>query len=120
MTCELETDTVLVVRLAAEIDLTNREEACDRLCAALARGAAVVIADLTATWFCDCGSWRGLLAVQHWAAAQGSQLRLVLPPGSPVRRLADLTDLDGQLSVYSSVREATAWLPDPGGSLRVS
>ena len=120
MTCELEADTVLVVRLPAEIDLTNREQACDRLCAALARGAAVVIADLTATRSCDCGSWRRLTAVQHQAAARRSQLRLVLPPGSPVRRLADLTDLDGQPPLYSSVREATAWLPHPGGSPRVS
>jgi anti-anti-sigma factor len=120
MTCELEMVPVVVVRLAAEIDLTNREQVYDRLYAAFARGAAVVVADLTVTSFCDCGSLRRLLAVQHRAAAQGNQLRLVIPPGSPVRRVADLTELDGQLSIYSSVREATAWLPHPGGSLRVS
>ena len=108
MTCELEMVPVMVVRLAAEIDLTNREQVYDRLCAAFAGGAAVVVADFTATSFCDCGSLRRLLTVQHQAAAQGSQLRLALPPGSPVRRVADLTDLDGQLSVYPSVREATA------------
>jgi anti-anti-sigma factor len=120
MTCALEMVPVVVVPLAAEIDLTNREQVYDRLYAAFACGAAVVVADLTATSFCDCGSLRRLLAVQHRPAARGGQLRLVLPPGSPARRVADLTDLADQLTIYSSVREATAWLPHPGGSLRVS
>jgi hypothetical protein len=43
MTCELEIVPVVVIRLAA---------------------------DLTATSFCDCGSLRCLLAVQHRAAAR--------------------------------------------------
>lgn len=70
MTCELEIVPVVVIRLAAEIDLTNRDQVYDQLCAAFAGGAAVVVADLTATSFCDCGSLRCLLAVQHRAAAR--------------------------------------------------
>jgi anti-anti-sigma factor len=108
-----ETGPPVVVPLAAEIDLTNCELACGRLCAAFAVGAAVVIADLTTTWFCDCASLRRLLAVQRQAASCGAQLRLVIPPGSPVRRLAILTGLDEPLRIYSSVREATAWLTRP-------
>ena len=103
-----------VVPLAAEIDLTNCEQVYDRLYAAFARGTAVVIADFTATWFCDCGSLRRVLAVQQRAAACGGQLRLVIPPGSRVRRLADLAGLDGGPHIYSSVPEATAWVPRSG------
>jgi anti-anti-sigma regulatory factor len=98
----------IVVPLAAEIDLTNYELAYDRLYTALVSGAAVVIADFTPTWFCDCASLRRLLAVQQQAAAQGRQLRLVIPPGSPVRRLADLLGLDGQPHIYASRCEASA------------
>ena len=100
-----------VVKLAAEIDLTNSERACGQLDAAVACGAAVVVADLTSTRFCDCASLRRLLAVQQRATSSGVQLRFVMPSGSPVRRLADLTGLDKALR---SVREATAWLRGPG------
>lgn len=114
MTCRQETGTAVVVPLTAEIDLTNSEWACRQLNAAFARGAAVVVADLTSTRFCDCASLRRLLAVQQRAASFGGQLWFVMPSGSPVRRLADLTGLDRLLHICPSVREATAWLAPPG------
>jgi anti-anti-sigma factor len=120
MTCRRKTGAAVVVPLAAEIDLTNNERACGQLTAAFAGGAAVVIADLTSTRFCDCASLRRLLAVQQRAASRGGQLRLVIPPGSPVRRLAGLTGLDQPLNIYRSVREATAWLSRPAHSIRAS
>ena len=52
--------------------------------------------------------------MQQRAASRGVQLRFVMPSGSPVRRLADLTGLDEPLHVYPSVREATTWLRGPG------
>lgn len=100
--------SAIIVPLPAEIDLTNCEQVHDRLNAAVACGAAVVIADFTATRFCDCGSLRRLLTVQQRAAARGGQLRLVIPPGSLVRRIADLTGLDRELHTYSTTQEATA------------
>lgn len=111
MTCQQRANPAVVVPLAAEIDLTNNEQVYDQLCAAFVCGVAVVIADLTATRFCDCASLRRLLAVQHRAAVRDGQLRLVIPVGSPVRRLAGLTGLDGRLHIYSSRREASAWTP---------
>jgi anti-anti-sigma factor len=97
----------VIVALPAEIDLTNREEVLDRLCAAFASGATVV-ADLTATTFCDCASVRCLLTVQHRAAARGGQLMLVIPPGSPVWRVMNLLGLDHQVPVYASRGEVGA------------
>lgn len=114
MTCQQETGPAVVVPLAADIDLTSCERAYDRLYAEFVGGAAVVVADFTATWFCDCASLRRLTVVQRRAIAQGSQLRIVIPSGGAVRRLADLTGLDVRLRIYSSVREATAGLPRPG------
>ena len=113
MTCQQRMNPAVVVPLTAEIDLTNNEQVYDLLYAAFFSGAAVVIADFTATWFCDCASLRRLLTVQRRAAAQGGQLRLMIPPGSPVRRVADLLGLDGRLHIYASTREASASLPGP-------
>jgi anti-anti-sigma factor len=95
MTCQQEAGLAVVVPLAGEIDMVNCEQVYDRLYAAFVSGATVVIADFTATSFCDCASLRRLLAVQRRAAAQGAQLRLVIPPGNPVQRLAELLGVNG-------------------------
>lgn len=89
-----------VVALPCQIDLTTQDLAYDRVYAAFTSGATVVIADFTDTDFCDCGSLRRLVTVQQRAAARKAQLRLVIPPGGLIRRLAALMDLDHQLPVY--------------------
>jgi anti-anti-sigma factor len=113
MTCQQLANPAVVVPLAAEIDLTNNEQVYDPLYSAFVSGATVVIADFTATWFCDCSSLRRLLTVQRRAASQGGQLRIMIPAGSPVRRLTDLLGLDSRLRIYASTHEASAWLPGP-------
>jgi anti-anti-sigma factor len=96
----------VVVPLAGEIDLVNCEQVYDRLYAAFVSGATVVIADFTPTSFCDCVSLRRLLAVQRRAAARGAQLRLVIPPGHPVQRLAELLGVNGRLRIYPGMDAA--------------
>lgn len=123
MTCQEGADPAIVVPVGDEIDLTNCEQVLDRLDSAFASGVVVVIADFTATWFCDCSSLRRLLTAQQRAEARGGELRLVIPAGNPVRRLACLTGLDYRLHIYSSARAASAWRhmrrtadkPDHGG-----
>ena len=112
MTCRPGANLAVVVPLAGEIDLVNCEQVYGRLDAAFVSGPAVVIADFTATSFCDCASLRRLLTVQQRAAARGAQLRLVIPPGSQVRRVAELLGLDGRLRIYPGMREADG----PAGS----
>jgi anti-anti-sigma regulatory factor len=103
----------VIVRLPAQIDITSAERAYDRLYAAFASGASVVIADFTATMFCDCSSLRRLAAIQNRAAARDAQLRLAIPPGGPVHRVAQLMDLDHLLPVFPSSQEAAAAGPVP-------
>ena len=107
MTCQQGTGPAVVVPLAGEIDMVNCEQVYDQLYAAFVSGVTVVIADFTATSFCDCASLRRLLAVQRRAAAQGAQLRLVIPPGHPVQRLAELLGVNGRLHIYPGMQEAS-------------
>lgn len=100
-----------VVTLPAEIDLTNADRARDLLDAAFAADAPVVIADFTGTAFCDCSAMRAVLAAGHRAAARGAQLRLAIPPGTAVRRLADLLGLDRRVPVYPGPAQAAAGQP---------
>lgn len=97
-----------VVTLPSQIDLTNAGPACDLLDAAFAAGAPVVIADFTATAFCDCSAMRALLAAGHRGTVCGAQFRLAIPPGTMVRRLADLLGLDRLVPVYPGPVQAAA------------
>src|SRR5947209_17774790 len=101
-------DVPVIVELPAEIDLSNAEQVYDRLAAALVAGAAVVIADFTGTRFCDCACLNRLLRVHNQAASHNAQLRLVIPPGAPVREVVKLLGLDQQLPVYANIDAAQA------------
>jgi anti-sigma B factor antagonist len=100
--------TPAVVVLPAEIDVTNSEFALGLLAAALAPGVPLVIADLTATSFCDTSGVRALVQGHEQAVARGAQLRLAVPPGGSVRRVLELTGLGRRLNVYPGLDEAIA------------
>ena len=103
----------VVVTLPAEIDVYSREQAYDRLCGACASGASVVIADFTGTRYCDAGAMRRLLAAHERVAASAAQLRFAIPPGSPVRRVADQLNADRRIPIYDSLGEADAAIAWP-------
>jgi anti-anti-sigma factor len=93
-----------VIRLPAEIDITNAGRIGELLDLAIASGAATVVADMTATIFCDCSGARELALAHNKAAASGTELQIVMP-SAHVRRIfpADRT------------RPGTGDLPRPGG-----
>ena len=87
----------VTVRLPAEVDLNSAAEVGQELARAARSGARIVIADLSATTFCDTTAVRMLLTATQDAAASGVQLRLVIADGGPVRRVIDLLGLGGML-----------------------
>lgn len=103
-----------VVTLPAEIDFTNAKEVSDQICAVIGPGVTAVIADLTATIFCDSSGLRHLLLAHKRASAAGAQLRFAIPSASPVRRILQLTGTDDVLAVYQSLDEAITDRSPPG------
>ena len=108
MADQIAESTPAVVVLPAEIDVTNSELAFGLLAAALAPGVPMVIADLTATSFCDTSGVRALVQAHEQAVARGAQLRLAVPQGGSVRRVLELTGLGRVLNVYPGLDEAIA------------
>jgi anti-sigma B factor antagonist len=92
----------VVLRLPAEIDMTNAERVGEELCSAFSRGATVVIADLTSTVFCDCAGARQFVLAHNYADAHDAQIRFVIPDRNMLRVLA-LTGLGQLLSIYPSL-----------------
>ena len=99
----------VIVKLPAEIDVINAEETGWLLMSAFTPGG-VVVADMTATTFCDSLGIKALLAAHHQASEIGCQLRLALP-GGQVLRVLNLLQADRMLAIYPTVAEAISAAP---------
>jgi anti-sigma B factor antagonist len=98
--------TAAVVSMPGEIDAANAADVEALITAALAPGITVVIADLTATRFCDSSGLQQLLLAHRRAAAAGAQLRLAVLPGGPVSRVVELTGINRHVPVYPALKLA--------------
>jgi anti-sigma B factor antagonist len=101
-----------MLTLPEEVDAANHAEVQERIEAAFAPGVTVVIADLSATLFCDSSGFRALVTAHHDAADRGIQLRLVVTAGGAVRRMLDLLDLGRLLAIYPTPQAALQGLAE--------
>ena len=97
----------VVIALPAEIDMANADRVGQQLGAALAPGVATVIADMTATRFCDSSGINMLVRAHGQAAANGTELRLVVPSTAVLRTLALL---GGLVAFRGDEQDWRAWL----------
>jgi anti-sigma B factor antagonist len=98
---------VAVVRLPAEIDVTNAGTVGEELLAALNQGAALLIADMSTTRFCDSAGVSAMVRVFRQAAASGRAMRMVV--GTPaVQRVLSITGFDRLVDVFPSVAASLA------------
>ena len=96
----------VVVVLPAEIDVTNSEQVYEQLVAALAPGVSTVVADLTATVFCDSSGVHAIMHAYESAAARDVRMRLAVSPATSVRRVLELIGVGRLMPVYPSLAEA--------------
>lgn len=94
-----------LVTLPAEIDMANADSLGEQLAAAFAPGVRVVIADMTATTFCDSVGARMLVLAWRRAVASGTELRLLLP-NPAVLRVLKILGLDTVLPLYQGLEDA--------------
>ena len=73
------TSRAIAVTLPAEIDAANADHLGEELYSACGTDVPVVVADMTATTFCDSTGLRALAGVHKRAAAIGTELRLAVP-----------------------------------------
>jgi len=97
----------VVVALPVEIDMANADRVGQQLGSAFTPGVRTVIADMTATRFCDSSGINALVRAHQQAAANGTELRLVVASPAVLRPLT-LTGLDDLLPIYPSLSQALA------------
>lgn len=103
------TDPV-IVEFPGEFDIGNAGQVAEQMRAAIAPGVGAVVADLTATDFCDSSGVRILVLARDWAITDNVELRLAVPPG-PTLVVLKLVGLDQLLPIYPSLDEALAAKP---------
>lgn len=103
---------VAIVTMPAEIDVSNAAAVREQLLLLLNRGASVLIADMTATTFCDCAGAGAVIRAFRRAGASGAQFRLV-SGGPAVQRLFVLLGIDRMADMYSSLAAAIAGQAHP-------
>jgi anti-anti-sigma factor len=86
-----------------------------QLLAALSDGAATLIADMSATVWCDPAGVEAVARAYQRAAASQAELRLVIS-APEVRRLMTAEGLDRLIPVYSSLKAALAGTPGGPGA----
>jgi anti-anti-sigma factor len=104
----------VILTLPAAIDLTNANDIRDQITAAIKPGTRVIIADLTATTFCDSQGRRALLQAHKQAGPNGTELRL-LKPTQAARRVLELAGMDRVLAIYTSRQKAMSPRPAKTG-----
>jgi anti-sigma B factor antagonist len=98
----------VVVELPAEIDVTNSEQVYQQLVAALAPNVGTVVADMTATIFCDSSGVQAIMHAYETAGARDVRIRLAVSPGTSVRRVLQLIGVGRLIPVYPTLEEALA------------
>ena len=99
-----------VVTLPEHIDASNAGQVCEELLALINRGAAALIADMTATLSCDYAGADAMARAYKRAVVSGTQLRLVVA-ARIVSRVLTTVGLDRLLPIYPSLEAATARTP---------
>jgi PAS domain S-box-containing protein len=99
-----------VVAFPEQVDAAWAASIGDQLRAALGNGAAVVIADMSATARCDRAGVDALIYAHHVAAVSNAELRLVVRAPT-VDRLVSEAGLDRLVAVFRSLEAAAATGP---------
>ena len=98
---------VAVVTLPPEIDVTNADMVREELLGVLNQGAALLIADLSKTSFCDSAGVSALVRVFRRAATSESAMRMVVSTPA-VQRVLSITGVDRLVDTFPSVAASLA------------
>jgi anti-sigma B factor antagonist len=110
--------TAYVLEVDGELDLYTAPRLSSQLGELIARGATHLIVDLTETTFIDSTALHVLLDARKRVRAEGGEV-VVVCPSPHVRRVFEVTGVDGLLRLCSSMEIALERL-SPEGSIHAA
>ena len=97
-----------LVRVHGEIDLSNAQEVSSAIGMAMGQEARGLVVDLSGLTYLDSAGVALLLRLAERLRARRRQLHLVVPRGSPVRRVLDFTGLPRVIPLEARLEDALA------------
>ena len=97
---------VPVARLPTDVDAANVAMLAERLAASVSQQGRELVVDLTNTRYVDSAGIDMLFRLGRRLGQRGVNLHVVIPPDSPLVRLAEIVSLPSALAVYGNVDEA--------------
>jgi anti-anti-sigma factor len=103
----LETrDGSVVAQLGGEVDMSNASYVRDQLLASMSNEAIALVLDISGCRYLDSAAIEVLFDVSRRLARRRQELRIVMPPSSPLRRVIELTEVHTAAPVYESLEGA--------------
>ena len=99
-------DGSIVARLSGEVDMSNAAYVRDQLLASIPNDALALVLDISDCRYLDSAAIEVVFEVSRRLGRRRQELRLVMPPDSPLRRVIELTELHTAAPVYESLDRA--------------
>jgi len=99
-------DGSVVARLSGEVDMSNASYVRDQLLASMPNEALALVLDISGCRYLDSAAIEVLFDVSRRLARRRQELRLVMPPDSPLRRVIELTEIRTAAPVFQSLDDA--------------
>jgi anti-anti-sigma factor len=96
----------IVARLGGEVDMSNASYVREQLLASTPNDALALVLDISGCRYLDSAAIEVLFDVSRRLGRRRQELRLVMPPQSPLRRVIELTEVRTAASVYESLEAA--------------
>ena len=94
---------VQVVKIQGEVDLTNAVEVRDAISRVASADVTVIVVDLSQTAYLDSSGIAMLFRLAERVSERRQELRVVVPPDSPLRAALELTNLPQTIPVQDAV-----------------
>lgn len=99
---------VTLARIAGEVDISNAATLRESLSSAVPNAALGLVVDLSRTTYLDSAGVELLFRLTTRLARRQQQLRLALPPSSPICRVLELTGVPAEAPLDPSPEAALA------------
>jgi anti-anti-sigma factor len=103
---EKHEDGVVVARIEGEIDMSNAQTLGNRLRDLLTNRSAALVVDLGPTSYLDSSGVALLFGLLDELTRRQLELHLVVPDGSPLTRVLQLTGVDRAVPTHATVAGA--------------
>jgi anti-anti-sigma factor len=96
----------VVAHMSGEVDMTNATYVREQLLESMPNDAMALVLDISDTRYLDSAAIEILFDLSRRLERRRQQLRIVMPPTSPLKRVIELTDVGQAAPVHDTMDSA--------------